>query len=139
MKVNVSSGDSPREFLLLCYYLLSVVFLAPWPAASCICKKAEKSWVFVGRKSYAPCSGNARSIQLSGGTRSKYRWKKSSKKGPTGPENKVIKRAFLRPKWLPKWTPETSRNVCGRRSANQARKKVSCTPPGRQNKAKTIS
>ena len=48
--------------------------------------------------------------------------KKSSKKGPTGPENKVNKRAFLRPKWLPKWTPEASRNVCTRRSATEAAK-----------------
>ena len=64
----------------LCCYLPSVVFLAPWPAASCICKKAEHSLVFVGRKPYAPCSGNARSNQLSGGTRNEYRWKKELKK-----------------------------------------------------------
>ena len=55
--------------------------------------------------------------------------KKSSKKGPTGPENKVAKRAFLRPKWLPKWTPEASRNVCTRRSATEAAKNASWGAP----------
>ena len=92
-------------------------------------QKIEISLVFVGRKPYAPCSGNARSNQLSGGTRNKCRWKKSSKKGPTGPENKVDKRTFLRPKWLPKWTPEASRNVCTRRSATEAAKNASWGAP----------
>ena len=55
--------------------------------------------------------------------------KKSSKKGPTGPENKIDKRAFLRPKWLPKWTPEASRNVCTRRSATEAAKNASWGAP----------
>ena len=40
----------------------------------------ENSLVFVGRKPYAPCSGNARSSQLSMGTRHKYRRKKELKK-----------------------------------------------------------
>ena len=69
-------------------------------------QKIEISLVFVGRKPYAPCSGNARSNQLSVGTRNKYRWKKELKKRTHG--TKVKKRAFLRPKWLPKWTPEAS-------------------------------
>ena len=43
-------------------------------------QKVENSLVFVGRKAYAPCSGNARSNQLSGGTRNKYRWKKRAQK-----------------------------------------------------------
>ena len=55
--------------------------------------------------------------------------KRSSKKGPTGPENKANKRAFLRPKWLPKWTPEASRNVCTRRSATEAAKNASFGAP----------
>ena len=55
--------------------------------------------------------------------------KKSSKKGPTGAENKVDKRAFLRPKWLPKWTPEASRHVCTRRSATEAAKNASWGAP----------
>ena len=92
--------------------------------------KNENSLVFVGRKPYAPCSGNARSNQLSGGTAViNIGGKKSSKKGPTGPENKVNKRAFLRPKWLPKWTPEASRNVCTRRSATEAAKNASWGAP----------
>ena len=90
----------------------------------------ENSLVFVGRKPYAPCSGNARSSQLSMGTRNKYRWKKrAQKKGLTGPENKVKKGAFLRPKWLPKWTPEASGNVCTRRSATEAAKNASWGAP----------
>ena len=91
--------------------------------------KKLKFHFFVGRKPYAPCSGNARSNQLSGGTRNKYRRKKELKKGPTGPENKVNKRALLRPKWLPKWTPEASRNVCTRRSATEAAKNASRRAP----------
>ena len=57
-------------------------------------QKSENSSVFVGRKPYAPCSGNARSNQLSGGTRSKYRLKKELKKRTHGTRNKVNKRAF---------------------------------------------
>ena len=92
-------------------------------------QKTEHSLVFVGRKPYAPCSGNARSNQLSVGTRNKYRWKKELKKGPTGPDNKGKQKSFLRPKWLPKWTPEASRNVCTRRSATEAAKNASWGAP----------
>ena len=68
-------------------------------------------------------------INFQGGRVINIGGKKSSKKGPTGPENKVDKRAFLRPKWLPKWTPEASRNVCTRRSATEAAKNASWGAP----------
>ena len=68
-------------------------------------------------------------INFQGGRVINIGGKKSSKKEPTGPENKVDKRAFLRPKWLPKWTPEASRNVCTRRSATEAAKNASWGAP----------
>ena len=49
-------------------------------------------------------------INFQGGRVINIGGKKSSKKGPTGPENKVDKRAFLRPKGLqngPRRLPET--------------------------------
>ena len=33
----------------------------------------------------------------------------------------------MEPRWLPKWTPDASRNVCGRRSATEAAKNAFCT------------
>ena len=133
------SRDLKNELLFVVFShiwgLLSVLLFAlcclPCSVAGGVVhmQNIENSLVFVGRKPYAPCSGNARSNQLSGGTRNKYRWKKELKKGPTGPENKVDKRAFLRPKWLPKWTPEASRNVCTRRSATEAAKNASWGAP----------
>ena len=92
-------------------------------------QKIENSLVFVGRKPYAPCSGNARSNQLSVGTRNKYRWKKELKKRTHGTRKQGQKRAFLRPKWLPKWTPEASRNVCTRWSATESAKNASWGAP----------
>ena len=90
----------------------------------------ENSLGFVGRKPYAPCSGNARSNQHSVGTRNKFRWKKELKKRTHGTRTKrSTKRAFLRPKWLPQWTPEASRHVCTRRSATEAAKNASWGAP----------
>ena len=90
--------------LFLCYYLPSVVFLAPWLAASCICKN-ENSLVFVGRKPYAPCSGNARSNQLSVGTRNKYRWKKELKKRTHGTRKQGRQKSIFEAKMAPKMDP----------------------------------
>ena len=82
-----------------------VVFLAPWPAASCICPKAQNSLVFVGRKPHAPCSGNARSNQLSGGTRNKYRWKKEFKKRTHGTRKQGRQKSIFEAKMAPKMDP----------------------------------
>ena len=49
-----------------------------------------------------------------------------------GARNMINKRAFLRRKFIPKWTPEASGNVCGRRSATEGGKYVFLRPPGRQ-------
>ena len=68
-------------------------------------------------------------INFQGGRVVNIGGKKSLKKGTTGPENKIDKRAFLRPKWLPKWTPEASRNVCTRRSATEVAKNASWGAP----------
>ena len=64
--------------------------------------------------------------------------KQAQTKNPRDQKQSNKKQTFLRPKWLPKWTPETSRNVCGRRSATQAFKKFSWTPPGRQKKIEKL-
>ena len=53
-------------------------------------------------------SGSARSNQISEGTRSKKRLNISSKMRTQGTNIDVQKKHFLRPKWLPKWTPEAS-------------------------------
>ena len=113
----------------LCYYLLSVVFLAPWLAASCICKTLKIHWFLWVASHMRLVLATPEAINFQGGRVINIGGKKSSKKGPTGPENKVNKRAFLRPKWLPKWTPEASRNVCTRRSATEAAKNASWGAP----------
>ena len=113
----------------LCYYLPSVVFLAPWLAASCICKKLKIHWFLWVASHMRLVLATPEAINFQWGRVINIGGKKSSKKGPTGPENKVAKRAFLRPKWLPKWTPEASRNVCTRRSATEAAKNASWGAP----------
>ena len=109
----------------LCFFLLSVVFLAPWLAASCICKKLKIHWFLWVASHMRLVLATPEAINFQGGRVINIGGKKRSKKGPTGPENKVAKRAFLRPKWLPKWTPEASRNVCTRRPATEAAKHAS--------------
>ena len=115
--------------LFLCYYLPSVVFLAPWLAASCICKKLKIHWFLWVARHMRLVLATPEAINFQWGRVINIGGKKSSKKGPTGPENKVAKRAFLRPKWLPKWTPEAFRNVCTRRSATEAAKNASWGAP----------
>ena len=66
----------------------------------------ENSLVFVGRKAYAPCSGNARSNQLSVGTRNKYRWKKELKKRTHGTRQQGQKKSIFEAKMAPKMDPE---------------------------------
>ena len=68
-------------------------------------QKSENSLVFVGRKPHAPCSGNARSNQLSGGTRNKYRWKKELKKIIHGIRKQGQKRKIFEAKMAPKMDP----------------------------------
>ena len=65
-------------------------------------QKSENSLVFVGRKPYAPCSGNARSNQLSGGTRNKYRWKKELKKRTHGTRKQGRQKSIFEAKMAPK-------------------------------------
>ena len=60
---------------------------------------------FVGRKPYAPCSGNARSNQLSGGTRNKYRWKKELKKRTHGTRTHDRQMSIFEAKMAPKMDP----------------------------------
>ena len=50
-----------------------------------------------------------------------------------GTRKKNNKRAFLRRKLVPKWTPEASGNVCRRRSATEGGKNDFLRPAGRPN------
>ena len=68
-------------------------------------QKIEISLVFVGRKPYAPCSGNVRSNQLSVGTRNKYRLKKELKKRIHGIRKQGQKRSIFEAKMAPKMGP----------------------------------
>ena len=68
-------------------------------------QKTEISLVFVGRKPHAPCSGNARSNQLSGGTRNKYRWKKELKKRTHGTRKQGRQKSIFEAKMAPKMDP----------------------------------
>ena len=61
----------------------------------------------------------------------KIKQKTVIKRTPTGPPNKCQKSSCLKPTLVPKWTPEASGNVCGRRSATERAKHASCRPPGR--------
>ena len=68
-------------------------------------QKIENSLVFVGRKAYAPCSGNARSNQLSVGTRDKYRWNKELKKRTRGTRKQGQKMSIFEAEMAPKMDP----------------------------------
>ena len=91
--------------------LFSVLFFAlcclPCPVAGGVVhmQKSENSLVFVGRKPYAPCSGNARSNQLSGGTRNKYRWKKELNKRTHGTRKQGRQKSIFEAKMVPKMEP----------------------------------
>ena len=58
--------------------------------------------------------------------------KKHPQKDDRRDQQKIKKRAFSRPKLVPKWAPEASGNVCRRRSAIEGGKNVFLRPPGRQ-------
>ena len=97
------------SYIFLCYVLSPVAFLAARPAAPHNCKNVKIPLVFVWVASHMRLfSGSARSNQISEGTRSKKRLKISSNMRTQGTNIDVQKKHFLRPKWLPKWTPEAS-------------------------------
>ena len=93
------------SYIFLCYVLSPVAFLAAWPAAPHKCNNVENPLFFVGRKPYAPCSGNARSNQLSGGTRNKYRWKKELKKRTHGTRKQSRQKSIFETKMAFKMDP----------------------------------
>ena len=94
----------------LCYYLPSVVFLAPWLAASCICKKLKIHWFLWVASHMRLVLATPEAINFQGGRVANIDEKRAQTRGPTGPENKVNKRAFLTLKWSqngPRRLPET--------------------------------
>ena len=68
-------------------------------------QKTEISLVFVGRKPHAPCSGNARSNQLSVGTRNKYRLKKELNKRTHGTRKQGRQKSIFEAQMAPKMDP----------------------------------
>ena len=112
-----------------CYYLPSVVFLAPWLAASCNGKILKINWFLWVASHMRLVLATPEAINFQGGRVINIGGKKSSKKGTRGTRKQGQKRTFVRPKWLPKWTPEASRNVCTRRSATEAAKNASWGAP----------
>ena len=112
--------DVPAEilkmsFCLSCFHIVGVLFSVLLFALCCLpcsvaggvvhMQKTEMSLVFVGRKPYAPCSGNARSNQLSGGTRNKYRRKKELKKRTHGTRKQGQQKSMFEAKMAPKRSP----------------------------------
>ena len=110
----------------LCYYLPSVVFLAPWLAASCICKKLKIHWFLWVASHMRLVLATPEAVNFQWGRVINIGGKKSSKKGLTGPENKVKKGAFLSqhgsqngPRRLPETCAQDGRHL-----------KRPTTPPG---------
>ena len=112
--------DVPAEilkmsFCLSFFHIVGVLFSVLLFALCCLpcsvaggvvhMQKTENSLVFVGRKPHAPCSGNARSNQLSVGTRNKYRWKKELKKRTHGTRKQGQKKSIFEAKMAPKMDP----------------------------------
>ena len=109
------SRDLKNELLFVVFHIVGVFFSVLLFALCCLpcsvaggvvhMQKLENSLVFVGRKPYAPCSGNARSNQLSGGTRNKYRWKKELKKRTHGTRTQGQTKSIFEAKMAPKMDP----------------------------------
>ena len=106
------SRDLKNELLFVVFSHMSGLFSVLLFALCCLpcsvaggvvhMQKIEISLVFVGRKPYAPCSGNARSNQLSVGTRNKYRWKKELKKRTHGTRKQGQQKSIFEAKMAPK-------------------------------------
>ena len=113
--------DVPAEilkmsFCLSFFHIVGVLFSVLLFALCCLpcsvaggvvhMQKIDNSLVFVDRKAYAPCSGNARSNQLSVGTRNKYRWKKELKKRTHRTRTKRPKKNIIEHKMARKMDPD---------------------------------
>ena len=68
----------------LCYYLPSVVFLAPWLAASCICKKLKIHWFLWVASHMRLVLATPEAINFQGGRVINIGGKRSSKKRTHG-------------------------------------------------------
>ena len=112
---DVPAETLKMSFCLSFFHIFGVFFSVLLFALCCLpcsvaggvvhMQKIENSLVFVGRKAYAPCSGNARSNQLSGGTRNKYRWKKELKKRTHGTRKQGRQKSIFEAKMAPKMDP----------------------------------
>ena len=78
----------------LCYYLPSVVFLAPWLAASCICKKLKIHWFLWVARHMRLVLATPEAINFQWGRVINIGGKKSSKKDPRDQTTRSKKELF---------------------------------------------
>ena len=85
-----------------CYYLPSVVFLAPWLAASCICKKLKIHWFLWVASHMRLVLATPEAINFQWGRVVNIGGKKSSKKRTHGTRKQDPKKSILEAKMAPK-------------------------------------
>ena len=89
----------------LCYYLPSIVFLAPWLAASCICKKLKFHWFLWVASHMRLVLATPEAINFQGGRVINIGGKRSSKKRTHGTRKQDQKMSIFEAKMAPKMNP----------------------------------
>ena len=89
----------------LCYFLPSVVFLAPWLAASCICKKLKIHWFLWVASHMRLVLATPEAINFQGGRVINIGGKRSSKKRTHGTRKQERKMSIFEAKMAPKMDP----------------------------------
>ena len=89
----------------LCYYLPSVVFLAPWLAASCICKKLKIHWFLWVASHMRLVLATPEAVNFQWGRVINIGGKKELTKRTHGTRNQGQKRSIFEAKMAPKMDP----------------------------------
>ena len=89
----------------LCYYLLSVVFLAPWLAASCICKTLKIHWFLWVASHMRLVLATPEAVNFQWGRVINIGGKKELKKRTHGTRKQGQKRSIFEAKMAPKMDP----------------------------------
>ena len=89
----------------LCYYLPSVVFLAPWLAASCICKNLKIHWFLWVASHMRLVLATPEAINFQGGRVINIGGKRSSKKRTHGTRKHDQQIGIFEAKMAPKMDP----------------------------------
>ena len=89
----------------LCSLLPSVVFLAPWLAASCICKNLKIHWFLWAASHMRLVLATPEAINFQGGRVINIGGKKSSKKRTHGTRKQGQKKSIFEAKMAPKMDP----------------------------------